>query len=270
MKKILVFTIVSCLGLGLYAQQGLFSGWKLRSFGLSMGLEQDMVQGFGGESFIRMSGYDALFDDLGVEPGDLSVYGGICENPHLRFQAIFEPSFVPNWEVHTSLVAIINRIDGITYYSQDELGYINSEYLTLDAWGHEIAADMAIIRRLRLGPLSVYGGVGTNLGFNFGNDLHISANYDQRTQLSSFSETGLARRDYEEASNPQFFSEHKEMSNGISQRIYAQAGASLTLLNRLELGGELRYGYGYRLHFGGNAIATNLQSFGLFARWNLK
>ncbi|MCI4671533.1 MAG: hypothetical protein MRZ79_25545 [Bacteroidia bacterium] len=270
MKKIIFTLALVCITAGLQAQivSNLFSSWKLKSFGLSAGVEQDMIMNFSGNSFVRMSGYDDLFTSRDIDLDQLDLTAGICENPHLRAQAIFSPAAMPNLEIHTAMVAIINRVDAITYWSDTDLGrYDNS--LTLDSWGSEVAAEMAFIRRLKAGPFSLYGGLGTNLGFTFANTMSIYGTQAIDANDLSFAETGVARFDANNGEEYTYFSDYNDISNGISQRVFAQGGASITFLRRLELGLEGRYGFGYRYHFGGKNLTTNLNSFAIFTRWNL-
>jgi len=271
MKRILAILILLAMLGSAQAQVGkmLFSQWKLKSAGVSFGLEQDRIIGFSGESFMRMSGNQDLFTYMGLDVADLDYYSSVVENPHTRIQAIFQPQLLPNIEVLTSLVAVVNRIDGMTYYSPYQLqGY--NDYLTLSAWGHEVAADMALIRRASLFGFSVYGGFGTNLGFTFGNDLEVNASFERRAETNSFTNTGFTRVSANENDGRDYYNESFDLNSGISQRFYAQAGASYTFFKRLEFGLEGRYGIGYRTHFDGKAIGTNLQSFGFFTRWNLR
>lgn len=272
MKNVMITLLALVFAAGLHAQgtSKLFSGWQLKSWGLSMGVEQDKIMNFGGNSFVRMSGYEELFTDRGLDPNQLSVYSGLCENPHMRFQAIFQPALAPNIEFHTALVAMINRVDGISYYSDQYLTDYY-DYFTLDSWGSEVAGELAIIRRISAGPFSLYGGFGTNLGYHFANEMNIYGSQTYTSDVLSFSETGVARFDFvAENGESEHFHDSRSISSGISQRLFAQGGASITFLKRVELGLEGRYGYGYRLHFDGKAVGTNLQSFSIFGRWNLK
>lgn len=272
MKKIMSILAVLILSAAVHAQSPsqLFSGWKLKSLGISMGIEQDKILNFGGNSFMRMSGYEDLFSSRGLDPSDLSVYSGLCENPHLRLQAIFQPSAFPKLEFHTALVAMINRVDGISYFSDEYLDDYY-DYFTVDSWGSEVAGELALIRRFSAGPFSIYGGLGTNLGFHFANEMNIYASQSYTAETLSFSETGIARFEFEsEQAEAEYLEDYRPLSAGISQRVFAQLGGSITLKKRLELGMEGRYGYGYRLHFNEKALGTNLHSFAIFGRWNLK
>ncbi|MEO0896516.1 MAG: hypothetical protein AAFY71_08975 [Bacteroidota bacterium] len=272
MKRIIaILTLLALLGTT-QAQTGkmLFSQWKLKSAGISFGLEQDRIVGLGADRFLRMTGDQTLFEYLDVDPSELDRYGEVCENPHMRIQAVFQPQLMPNIEVHTSLVTVINRVDGMTYYSYDHLAAYN-DYLTLTAWGHELAADMAVLRRVSYAGFSLYGGLGTNLGYTFGNELNVYGDIARRAETASFLNTGLSRISPSEVNEErEYLQESFNLRNGVSQRVYAQAGASITILKRLELGMEGRYGIGYRMHFNGQMIGTNLQSFGLFTRWNFQ
>ncbi|MEL6988196.1 MAG: hypothetical protein AAGK97_10230, partial [Bacteroidota bacterium] len=63
------------------------------------------------------------------------------------------------------------------------------------------------------------------------------------------------------------FSDNYRLKNGIHQRIYLQAGVGVRILNRMELGLEGRFGYGYRKTAGTNIQGSELTSVGLNAKW---
>ena len=64
--------------------------------------------------------------------------------------------------------------------------------------------------------------------------------------------------------------ESYDQRDGISQRLFAHAGAGIRFFKRVELGFEYRYGIGYRAIFGAPVAMTNLHSEALTARWLLK
>lgn len=254
------------------------TGWTLKSVGISAGIEKDMIRNFSGESFVRMTGQENLLEAAGINPNSASVYSGVCENPHLRFQGIWEVPALAGFELHTSLVAIINRVDAISYYQDytgpNDWGGYSNNYVTINTWGSELAADAAVIKRWRLGPMSAYAGIGANVGYHFENYLNVHYGIEATAETWSFANTGVSRysEDWvnETEQSPMLYASHSEsMGNGLSTRAYLQGGVSGTMFGRLELGLEGRYGYGSRLHFEGQSLTTNLQSWGIFARWNL-
>ncbi|MEL6699261.1 MAG: hypothetical protein AAFP89_23655 [Bacteroidota bacterium] len=275
MRKIGFVLILSMLGLGLQAQ-GLFKTWNVKSVGVSFGVEQDRVNGFSGETLLRMVGQEDLLETKNINLENASKYSGVCENPHFHLQAIVAPGKWQNTEIHTSIMGIFGRVDAITYYSDNEFPNSWDNYMTLNTWSNEVGASLALIQRKRFGPASLYGGVGTNLGFSFANDLSIFTSETVTATDLSFASTSFNsfpegeefeyEQSYEELS---FVNDYFPLSGGISQRVYLQAGASLTFFKRVELGVEGRYGKGYRKHFEGDWISTTNNAWGLFARWNL-
>ncbi|MEL6132269.1 MAG: hypothetical protein AAFR59_02770 [Bacteroidota bacterium] len=274
MRKICFTLLLSLLTFGLQAQ-GLFKTWSVKSVGVSFGVEQDRIDDFGGETLLEMVGQEQILTELDINLDNAQKYSGICENPHIHLQAIVAPAKWQNTEIHTSLMGIFGRVDAVTYFSNEFPNSWNN-YVTLNSWSNEVGLSLALIQRKRLGAFSIYGGVGTNLGLSFANDLSIYVDRTLTAQDLSFANTGFG--DFPQGEDFVFEEEYTELSfvnnyyplgGGISQRIYLQTGASLTILKRVELGFEGRYGKGYRKHFEGDFTSTTNNAWGIFARWNL-
>ena len=206
------------------------------------------------------------FADLDFSQSD--AYSSICENPHIRLSLVLEPSTMRNTELHTSIVGIFNRTDAISYY--DNGSYYNSgRYLSFTSYGHEVAFETSLLKSANLfKTFYLYGGLGTNLGYTFGNELHINGS-DTRTVR----DIGLAEAEAfvsELSSDENYHYNFYDQSDGISQRAFAQVGASIVFFRRLEIGLEGRFGLGYRAHFNGPMARTNLRSLGATAKWVLK
>lgn len=248
--------------------------WQVKRIGLTFGVDQDMISGLDDQHLLSLMGSDARSRYADIDFDEQYKYAGICENPHLRFSLSLASIAMPNTEINLAVNAIFNRNDGVSYYNHDnKLG--SSSYLSFDAYGSELNADISIVKSKTVwNTFRFYGGLGTNLGYAFDNHLSISAS-DYRTVLDySLLETGqigtpssidvmTEGEDYFE-----YYDTHR-VADGISQRLFAQAGMSIIALRRLELGLEGRLGYGYRLHFGRNITGARHQSIGFTARWIL-
>lgn len=248
--------------------------WQVKRVGITFGVDQDMISGLDDQHLISLMDADAKSHYADIDFDEQYKYAGICENPHLRLSLSLVSSSMPNTEVNLAVNAIFNRNDGVSYYNHDDkLG--STSYLSFDAYGSELNADISIVKsKTLLNTFRFYGGLGTNLGYAFDNSLSINAS-DYRTVLDySLLETGQIvtpssidfmpdQEDYFE-----YYQRHN-VSDGISQRLFAQAGMSIIAFRRLELGLEGRLGYGYRLHFGRNFTGVRHQSLGFTARWIL-
>jgi len=267
MKRLIITVFALALTSVLFAQNSktkLF-GMPLKRTGVSLGIEWDRVQNFSAVSFERMAGLPSLSDDLGLDADQADIYSGYCENPHLRLQAAWLTAN-PKVELHTSLLVVANRYDGLTFYGESLSRYDN--YLTMNSWGNEIALDVALVRRLEAGPFALHVGVGGNTGYSFLNTIDITGTLQAESSISSLKSSGIGRLNSSDYGD--FHIYDVEVGDGITQRVYGQLGWSVTIAKRVEIGMEGRWGYGYRWHFDGSPISTNLRSLGGIARWVLK
>ncbi|MEO1451901.1 MAG: hypothetical protein AAFV07_20385, partial [Bacteroidota bacterium] len=134
-------------------------------------------------------------------------------------------------------------------------------------YGQEVAAELSIAKRGTLwNTFTGFIGVGTNLGYSFGNRLSVNGSNSFTVQDWSLFEAGVI-------SQPQidenYFSGYYEVRDAISQRAYVHGGLGVMILRRLELGMEGRLGMGYRYHFGADATTTRINSISMTAKWIL-
>lgn len=272
-RNVLLLGLILAFCLPLSAQKfgarlwGPEASWQVKSIDLGLGVEQDMVN--------KLS-FDYLKQNL-RNPSDLAQFEGksfdevhmysmICENPHLRLGFTLESDVLRNTELRIAAVGIFNRIDAISYYNHDDY-FQNSEYLNISSYTNEIAGEIALVKNAYLTRFfRVFGGAGTNLGFNMSNYLHVNASNTNVVNDWSLLETGQITGPIIEE---EYYYSDSEVRSGIQQRVFAQAGFGVTLFRKLELGMETRLGVGYRYHFGGAASAARLQSFALTGRWML-
>jgi len=119
--------------------------------------------------------------------------------------------------------------------------------------------------------LNIYGMGGTNLGYQFNNELFVSGTEKIRDrQLGVRLQSTASINTNFDFDMEENIENYYDASNAINQRIYAGAGIGFVILNRLELGINGKFGYGYRYHFSNDFAATNIQSFDFSAKWLLK
>lgn len=226
---------------------------NIKKFGISLGQDWDMLPGLSAETIAKKTN-GRLSQDL--EPffdlSNSSQYSSACDNPNLRLSLVFEPTRWKNVELHTSGVFIFNRMDAVYLYDNDDNGYSN---LNIILYGNEIDAEAVLLKRVPVlslfnqKNLNLYGGIGSNMGYQFGNYIAI------RGQNSAF--TPGRQGNFRDGT---YISDYTDVTDGVSARVFAQAGLGLTLFNRLELGFEARYGAGLRHNFSTNTDFTNLHS----------
>lgn len=271
MKRPFLFALIVLLALPCAAQVEIpgitpskeIKPWRVKRTGISMGMDFDMIGRVNHQYFTQkinspVTANFAAIQGLGVEDVDESW----CENPYTRVQVNLEAGHLKNVELALAASFIVGRSDGINYYDP-----VNNRSLNISAYGDEIGLEAAILKAFPLGNvLRLYGGLGTNLGYTFNNNVSIHG-LNQWTVNDGEAESNNDPYGYDWYDHG---SEHFSMTDGLSQRVFATAGLTFVLFRRLELGAEARRGIGYRWHFQDDPIFTHLNSFGFVARWQWK
>lgn len=283
MKRKIIFLFVACLFCSWSSIAGgnfIFKKLKLKSIGVNGGVEQDLIMG----NKMSHKYFNSMVNDPNINSNledfvdaNFWKHSGVCENPHFRINLAYElPK--PNRELHLNLIGVFNRVDGIHYNRYDPSNN-NSyyDYLSYNLYSHEMALETNYVFKKELNViknvlgLNLYGLGGTNLGFQFGNELSISGTETIRDrQLGA-----RISADDNTVSNYTFdsqedFDNYYDASNAINQRVYAGAGLGFLFFNRVELGVNGKFGYGYRYHFSNDFATTNLRSIDFSAKWVLK
>ena len=270
MKNLLLLILAILLTTPLFSQNlPIPTKWKIKKIGISLGVETDMISNLDGNYLINIGkNVSATLPD-GTILNDM--YGGVCENPHLRITLALEVPNLKNTELQVGLNAFFNRYDGAYYYGENffnpELGHYESDYISVDLFSHELGLEGALVKRLNIGNfLNLYGGVGTNLGYSIGDELNISGSNLQavdknidRSNADIF--TGTTYHD----DNYHSF----EAKDAFHQRVFIQAGVGFVLFKRVELGIDYRSGLGYKATFNGPTKGTRLNSIGVNTKWIL-
>jgi len=254
MKYILLF-LAFCFTLSAQAQ------YKISSYGISAGVDEDRVQGLSSD-YMFESANIAVPDEVSSILENGYAYSMVCENPYFRGDVALQNG---NKELRLGVYAIINRLDGISTYG-------NEEYFDISTFGHEVGLEATHLwRSNKWCGWSIYGGGGGQLGYGFGNELYAYGSVTSTMAALSFRQNGgtvingqTVQSTYQ---SNDFYSDNK-VPNTAHGRAYAMGGASFNI-NKIELTLEGRWGYGFRQNKHAGAV-TNLRSFHAGVRYNLQ
>ena len=243
---------------------------QVKKFGISLGQDWDMLPGLSKETLLAKTD-GSISDELApfFNLSNSSQYSSACDNPNVRLSLVLQPQRWSNVELHTSGVFIFNRIDAVHLYDSDDDGY---SHLSFSLYGNEIGTETVLLRKVpvlgfaNLKFLNLYGGVGANMGYQFGNRISAYA-HDVRYEQTSGQTPRGAFMDVVDRSS--YVYDYGNIGDGISTRVFAQAGFGITFFRRVELGLEARYGAGLRHYFGTDTDFTNLHSVAFNMRYVL-
>lgn len=237
------------------------TNWLIKSIDVSLGVDEDRVSGLSNDYFTDMIRSDDVAY-IGPNFDSQNAYSMICENPYVRIMATIAPLGSKSTEIRVGLNGIFNRLDGVSYYSDE--GFANFSTI-----GDEIAIESAFIKTTGIWGLRFYGGVGTNTGFAFNNRYYGWGS--ENIIVDNVSLRAADNQSIDEVmqiSDPYY--NEVELRNGMSQRLFLQGGVGFRFFKRVEVGLEGRYGYGYRWIAGAGKKAIRLQSVAFNARYYLR
>ncbi len=241
--------------------------FKVKKIDFSLGYETDMVNGLNYQYFVDQMplAQQGLFKSSDFNPQ--SLYGGICENPSISLGLTFQHAKLPNFEWRNSLAFKADRVDAVSYYSND---YFGGDFVNFNSRHNEFTAESALLYKLPVTRfLNIYGGVGTNLGFTPKNETCVFSSIDFNVVDDlNYGNIGEVNQ---QASNGEYGEFHACYQTGaqMNQRAFLQGGIGLKFFNKIELGIDLKYGYGYRTDFQNDAIGTNIIATNLSMRYIL-
>ncbi len=237
--------------------------YKVASFGLSAGVDEDRVQGLSNDYMLNSAGM-ATPAEIAATLEGASVYSMICENPYFKADVALKNG---DKELRLGVYAIINRIDAISSY-----GSRSAEYVDLTSYGHEVGVEVAHLwRSNKLCGWSLYGGGGTQMGVGFGNYLHGSISSSSTIEALSFRQNGgtfTSSQTVQSGSRNYDYYISEQVPASLHGRAFAMGGASFNI-RRIEFSLEGRWGYGFRQNKHAGAI-TNLRSIHGGIRYNLR
>ena len=250
----------------------LLFGMPVKSVGVSMGIDEDRLSGIGAEYFLsqaRDADMRALADEFDFTEQD--VYSMICENPYFRIDVALAPRFTNNAELRLGVLGIFNRTDWVSYRNRIEYGDANTDYLNFSTYGNEVALEGTFLKSTGKKVFNLYGGLGTNIGYTFGNYGYVNGSKTITADDMQYSlRSAGGALEYMENNDEAYHSFHEsfQLRNGLSQRVFVMGGMGMTLFQKFELALEGRYGRGYRLVKGTGAHGTELYSINVATRWH--
>lgn len=275
---LLIMTAAFITQAALAGNSFIFKNLKIKRIGIHYGAEQDLLMGnvMSDKYFNSLANHPNLNEALQNRIGaHFFKHSGVCENPHVKLNFAWQlPK--PNQELHFGLIGVFNRLDGISYHKLigENLDYA---YINYDLRSNEFAieADYVFNKEIKIihniFHLNVYGLGGTNMGYQYANDLVISGTEEIPDRQFGTRAQRLAEENISlEYDNEGDFENHYEVSNAINQRTYIGGGLGLIFFNRLEVGMKGKFGYGYRYHFSNDFASTNIRSFDFNLKWLLK
>ena len=264
MKKITLLFALCCIVSFAQAQSSLGKLF-VKKIGISAGFDQDRINNMDMDYMLGTANgaENSRFLNSGITGEEL--YGGVCENPYLRAYVTLGAPALKNTTLDLAVVGVFNRYDGL-YYSSDNYYDDDYKYVSLNSFSNEVMIEGVVQQALPiLSWFKLYGGIGTNLGFTFGNSLSVNGHVSE-----SSVEDNLERNNndiFSGSYDSDFSYENYDAKNAFSQRIFAEVGTGLTLFQRFETGLFLRRGVGYRNYVGYGMRGVNLFSAGLRMNW---
>lgn len=255
--------------------QGLQVGkFPVKAFYFSYGNDQDLLSSMDNEYFQRMAKRpNANLEAMSFR--DVDIESMICENPNLELGLVLE--LPRRMELSLGVTAIFNRVDALSYNwrRNGNADYGNINYMNFSTYADEFGVEASLLKRLELtfwknrlnnSPINLYVGAGTNVGLIVNNELYAYGSQNYTVESYSYNNYTNLRSDV--ANNPdyEYYNERVDLKGGFTQRIYGEAAIGFTLIRRVEVGLQGKYGYGYRAMGGAGWKTTNLKSIGLFAR----
>ena len=268
MKKTLVITCACLFSLSLFSQNlSVPTNWGIQKFSVSFGTEMDLIRNLD-QSYMASTGRNidqSAFSNAEFAPEDL--YGGACENPHVRIMATLGVPGWKNMELNVGASLMFDRYDAVYYHNYNYNSEYGDEYLSYNSFHDEIALEASLLKRMNfLRVFNFYAGGGTNLGYSFGGEMTINGTTRQLADENLNRGSGdIVSGNYESG----YVYETFVQRDGINQRLFGQLGFGIIFFRRLELALDYRAGIGYRAIFGAPVKMTELQSAGLSLKWIL-
>lgn len=272
MKKIYLLSILFFCVLSLSAQHLLPSERPMKkstikNFSIALGTEMDMIYGLSQEQLVSMINGIPRFEYETLEFTDKDLESMICENPTLSISMGIQPRSFKNGYFEVSARAIWDRVDFVSYHKEIiHQGRPYSSHIDFNSRSNEANVGLAYIHHLK--ALKTFGlrfGVGTNIGYSFGNSMTVSG-----------SNVKIQGQEIDNGGNPletvmhEQFRDSYMMKNSLYNRVYAEGGLDITIMNKVTLGAVCRLGYGARTTFGNGEIdGIKNQSIRLFAAYQL-
>lgn len=219
--------------------------WQPARFGVALGGDIDMPHHLG-QAYLLSTAKEVDFDNsnLPFVHGDMTRMN--CDNGTFRMGLSVSPLRSPSTELQFSVLDISGRIDMVRYElgTEGEPGY---QWLEVNAENKETAVEAVFLKRDQATKaLNFHAGLGTNIGLSHKGKVHVKG-FLLDDNVSDDPASGQA------------FDLTYEQKQSINQRLFLQAGMSVTFLRRMEFGLEFRKGLGYRASLDGPTRFTLLK-----------
>lgn len=267
--KTIVVLCLSVFTLGIFAQEPLTvepqtKKWSLTKIGLNIGGDRDMLNGLSHQMLVEF-----MKDPLFVNVSDLNystahVQNLVCENPAMTVSFSLEPKSASAQELRLAASFIFNKVDAVFFGKNTAQG--NESDLTFKARTNEIDLEATYLRKIKLiGPIYTYLGAGANIGKTFNGKMRVQGKYVEVLNTDF--------RDGEEENEPEMYEieyldKEYDTKNAMHQRVYLH-GELAAQIGRIEIGGLVRVGKGFKWMPGNEMIGTTLNSAFIAVRYSI-
>ncbi len=246
------------------------SGFKIKKIDFSFGFESDYINNMDANFFLNQMPdvQQARLDELNFHPEDLESM--VCENPSINVGLTLEHSRFKNMEWRNAFAYKPNRVDAITYYNNSDY---SGNYVNINGSHAEFTLESALIFRLPvLSFFNLYGGAGTNIGVTSNNLTCVYTSLDLTAADISFSNInevneGVPAGIYGSGDG---YADCFNTGAQLNQRVFLQVGTGIKFFQRVEVGFDIKYGYGYRADVGNSIDGTNIVATNFNLRYILK
>lgn len=255
----------------LTAQSNLKIGkFKIKKFDFSLGYEADYINDMDYRFFAEQMPdvQQARLDELNFEVSE--VESGICENPSINIGITLEPENFEFLEWRNALAVKPNRVDAMTYFNNS--GY-EGTYLNISGTHAEFAFESALVMKLPVLPFfNLYIGAGTNIGVTTSNETCVFTSLDLTAEDISYRNInevneGVPAGRYGSGDG---YGACFDTGSQLNQRIFGQLGTGIIFFDRVEVGLDMKYGFGYRAVPGRTIDRTHIVATNLNLRYILK
>jgi len=262
------FFISSFFSTSLTAQSTLkIGGMKIKKIDFSLGYETDYINDMDYTFFADQmpEAQQARLDELNFQAS--GIESGVCENPSINIGITLQPQKIPQLEWRNAIAIKPNRVDAMTYYNNSSY---EGNYLTINGTHSEFALESAMVVRLPLlSFFNLYIGAGTNIGVTTNNETCVFTSLDLTAEDISFRNVNEINNNVPAGvygSGDGYDNSYEECfktGSQLNQRVFGQIGTGIIFADRIELGFDIKYGFGYRAvpfrtAHGTHIVATNL------------
>lgn len=241
-------------------------GWKITKVGIQSGQDIEMPKDMDHRYLLSMSKNPTNYNYSALDFNEQHVESMACDNPNVRLTFAAAPTAWEKTEFQVSAVGIFDRLDMIHFVKDDRNDY---QELQIDVISNEVALEVGVVHYVPITKcIRFFGGAGTNFGYSFGGRMDIEGNVSVVENTVTFSQFREGPTDGAEQTIPrQSIRESQEISDGIHQRAYIQAGFGATFFKRFEVILDWRGGIGYRNLFNSPSRGTTIESTNLGFFW---